>query len=365
MKSIKCLIIEIEKGCHMKMELIRHTIRARETYEVKIESSLLWECALGIAAVTNTRLISHMEKPMEEWDNIKNKLSNELLNELEIVQKHNTWKALLQLLHQKEFDSLHMFVDYINHLSDRTLRFICLPYIGSDFQQLRCDASTTDETAIKDMQEVTENNSFFPKYVEYISSADADFLKRHLVTVMTGWYEAIIKPEEKQLQNILEKDKKLKESMYKKMTAEELVEWATGGIIYHPEPSVKNVMLIPQYTYRPWNIEADIEETKVFYYSVSDESIRDTKPYAVNPSLVLRYKALGDETRMRMVKLLSEGECSLQEITERLALGKTTAHHHLKILKTAKLVDTETSKYKLKQQALQWMNEEMGIYLSQ
>ncbi|MDQ0188053.1 phosphoglycolate phosphatase-like HAD superfamily hydrolase [Cytobacillus kochii] len=54
-----------------------------------------------------------------------------------------------------------------------------------------------------------------------------------------------------------------------------------------------------------------------------------------------------------------------KEITERLALGKTTAHHHLKILKTAKLVDTETSKYKLKQQALHWMNEEMGIYLSQ
>lgn len=71
MESIKCLIIEIAKGCHMKMELIRHTIRARETYEVKIESSLLWECALGIAAVTNTRLISHLEKPIEEWNDIK------------------------------------------------------------------------------------------------------------------------------------------------------------------------------------------------------------------------------------------------------------------------------------------------------
>ena len=48
------------------------------------------------------------------------------------------------------------------------------------------------------------------------------------------------------------------------MAPEELVEWSTGGVIYMPEPSVNHVLLIPQIIYRPWNIEADIEDTKCF-----------------------------------------------------------------------------------------------------
>ena len=52
-----------------------------------------------------------------------------------------------------------------------------------------------------------------------------------------------------------------------------------------------------------------------------------------------KHKALGDEARLRIVKMLFEKERTLQEITERLQLGKSTVHHHLKLLRAAKLVD--------------------------
>ena len=46
-----------------------------------------------------------------------------------------------------------------------------------------------------------------------------------------------------------------------------------------------------------------------------------------------KHKALGDEARLRIVKMLFEKERTLQEITERLQLGKSTVHHHLKLLR--------------------------------
>ncbi|WP_433957330.1 ArsR/SmtB family transcription factor [Cytobacillus horneckiae] len=345
------------------MELIRHTSRRRETYQIKMEFSLLWECALGIAAITNTPLHHTMEKSEDKWQEIKDSLPQELLEELEFVHEHNTWKALLQLLHQKNFTEIEEFTTYINNLSMQTLKFICLPFLGTCYQQLRCDASSMEKEAIYEMQELTKDNSFFSQYIEFISLGDIGLLKNHLISVMTGWYDAVIKEREEELYRMLHTDFQMKQQMEEKMPAEELVEWVTGGIVYQPEPSVNSVLLIPQYTYRPWNIEADIEETKVFYYPISNESIDPTDQYTPNHSLVLRYKALGDETRMKMIKLLFERDYSLQEITNRLDLGKTTAHHHLKILRSAKLVDMKNSHYSLKLQSLKWLNDEMKSYL--
>lgn len=46
--------------------------------------------------------------------------------------------------------------------------------------------------------------------------------------------------------------------------------------------------------------------------------------------------------------MLFEKERTLQEITERLQLGKSTVHHHLKLLRSAKLVDIHDGKYVLR-----------------
>src|SRR5690625_8040555 len=67
-----------------------------------------------------------------------------------------------------------------------------------------------------------------------------------------------------------------------------------------------------------------------------------------NNLLVLKHKALSDELRLRIIKLLSEKDHSLQELTEQLSIGKTTIHHHLKLLRAAKLVEMNKGKYSLK-----------------
>lgn len=346
------------------MEILRTTSLKRETYQVQLKASLLWECALGIAAVTNDRLIDTLDKPKVYWDKMRESLPDALLYELNFVETHNTWKALLQLLHQRDFSDLNSFIEFIENLSEKELKFICLPYVGQKYQEMRRLAVEGDHLALNDLKVLTESNPFFPEYISFISQADPAALKKHLINVIEGWHEQVIESEADRLSTFLNRDVEAKKNMLEKMGSEEFVEWATGGITYKPEPSVHHVLLIPQYIYRPWNIEADIEDTKVFYYPIANESIDPDDHLTPDYFLVHKHKALGDGIRLRIVKLLVERDHTLQEITNILEMGKTTVHHHLKILRSARLVGVHQSKYTLKKNAITTLSKELEYYLN-
>jgi hypothetical protein len=50
------------------------------------------------------------------------------------------------------------------------------------------------------------------------------------------------------------------------------------------------------------------------------------------------FSALADETRIKIVKLLMEGEMRVEELTQALDTAQSTVSHHLRILKEAELV---------------------------
>ena len=52
------------------------------------------------------------------------------------------------------------------------------------------------------------------------------------------------------------------------------------------------------------------------------------------------YRALADESRLRIVHALSNGALNVQELTEILELSQSTISHHLKVLQQAKLVQS-------------------------
>jgi len=54
--------------------------------------------------------------------------------------------------------------------------------------------------------------------------------------------------------------------------------------------------------------------------------------------LTLLFKALGDETRLRILNLLQEGELCVCDLTHALGLPQSTVSRHLAILKKAGLV---------------------------
>lgn len=52
----------------------------------------------------------------------------------------------------------------------------------------------------------------------------------------------------------------------------------------------------------------------------------------------LRFRALGDETRLRLLEVLTSGERNVAELMEALGLGQSLVSHHLRALREAGLV---------------------------
>lgn len=56
------------------------------------------------------------------------------------------------------------------------------------------------------------------------------------------------------------------------------------------------------------------------------------------PRLIALYRALGDGTRLRILRRLAAGAATVGRISEELGLAKSTVHEHLHSLRTAGLV---------------------------
>lgn len=52
-----------------------------------------------------------------------------------------------------------------------------------------------------------------------------------------------------------------------------------------------------------------------------------------------RYKALGDETRLKMYRVLEKGERCVCELIDLFQMNQSAASHHLKVLENAGLVE--------------------------
>lgn len=118
----------------------------------------------------------------------------------------------------------------------------------------------------------------------------------------------------------------------------DLIEKTTGGVRWNPEPGVRRVILAPSYFSRPYNFLLAGTDWRFFGYPVADEALEVTDPMAPPPSVVRLHRALGDPTRLRILRLLAEKDLYLTEIAGILDLSKPTIKHHLALLRAAGLV---------------------------
>ncbi|TMD12124.1 MAG: winged helix-turn-helix transcriptional regulator [Chloroflexi bacterium] len=134
----------------------------------------------------------------------------------------------------------------------------------------------------------------------------------------------------------LEADVKIKAKAVRRMSAHQLVDFATGGISYEGEAGIDRVLLVPSIVTRPWITISDWDSTKVICYRTT----RSAEAAGGEPDrdLVLVYRALGDETRLRLLRELAKGDRRLTELTQALGLSKSTLHGHLAVLRSAGLI---------------------------
>jgi len=56
---------------------------------------------------------------------------------------------------------------------------------------------------------------------------------------------------------------------------------------------------------------------------------------------IIAMKALGEESRLRIIRMLLKKQCSVNEIAEALSLTQYNVSKHLRVLREAGLIETE------------------------
>ena len=106
----------------------------------------------------------------------------------------------------------------------------------------------------------------------------------------------------------------------------------------------------------------------MFVYPVADASLEPLDPLAPPPGVLRLHRALGDDTRLRILRLLRDRDWYLTEIAERLELSKPTIKHHLAQLRAAGLVtlieEGGLSYYSLRRDRLKDASADLVRYLS-
>ncbi|MDQ7839811.1 MAG: metalloregulator ArsR/SmtB family transcription factor [bacterium] len=176
------------------------------------------------------------------------------------------------------------------------------------------------------------------------SEADVDSLRRlvvlspseaksRLVRMLREGYTRVYAHEEERVVPLLEQSAAALARRAKVSSGTELVEQATGGFILEPGASFAGVVLAPTYFFRPYNLLTAYQGIRVFIYPIESSTAE-----GVPPELLRLYKALGDETRLRILRLLAGRDMYLQELAKALGVSHVTALHHMAMLRAAHLV---------------------------
>ena len=192
--------------------------------------------------------------------------------------------------------------------------------------------------------------------------ADGEDLRAQFLDLLPRWYKHVFLPHSQEWSDAAERDAEAKRALARSHSPEQLTELVLRGYQYSPAPGIRTFAFFPSWWMRPWVILWEHKGTKIFSYPIAPAPEEGASP----GEIARVYKALGDEGRLRLLRRLSDGPVTLGEAAAELGLAKSTAHHHLAILRHAGFVtirDEDENVYSLRRDLLPQAGELLTAYL--
>jgi DNA-binding transcriptional ArsR family regulator len=198
------------------------------------------------------------------------------------------------------------------------------------------------------------------KWLRRLLSLPPSEVRARLARLLREGYARVYAAREAEVAGLLERDVAARRQRAPALGSSALVEHATGGFVLDPDAPYAGVVLAPSYFFRPYNLVTAYRGVRVFIYPIETSPDADMPP----AELVRYYKALGDETRLRLLRLLAGREMYLQELARALGVSHVTVLHHIALLRAAHLVqivERENLKYyrlrsdRIRDAAAQWL----------
>ena len=351
----------------------RNIAGQRRPLVVEIEASPAYEFLMTLFAFSEVEDRATYDVGKRWFDDVRKKASPDLLASVEqfgLHGCHEIWKYMLGLAYDCPApQDVPAFIALVEATDPLELRLHMLGYYVRQHRrttshEIILQAAQGDIEAQKKLLKTSSpDDTHWQTTLRWVLSLEPAAMKSLLLDIFLGWYDEVFRELEPQILSILACDAETKLALRPTVSAEQLIEIATG-FEYVPEPGIQRVVLIPSYILRPWNVITERYDTRIFCYPVADESIAADNQ-APPARLVRLAKALADERRLRILKKLTTGSYTLQELAEDFGVAKTTMHHHLIALRSAGLVRMNLSdkRWSLRQGMVDNLGELLNTYL--
>jgi DNA-binding transcriptional ArsR family regulator len=219
---------------------------------------------------------------------------------------------------------------------------ICRPLLGCElgegYEELVERVIAGDDAAAADAEErlVAEAGE---KHRATITAVLRDPLgtTERLHLALRAWLP-LFQPIEDRISRALDRDVVGRRAAAERLAPADLIEAATGGIRMMASAELRRVILAPSYFARPFNYMFAAPGWRLFCYPLADDALGEVDPHQPPLATIRLYRALGDESRLRILRLLSDHDMYLTELAQALELSKPTVKHHLAQLRVAGLV---------------------------
>jgi DNA-binding transcriptional ArsR family regulator len=348
--------------------------RGRSRIPVEVHGSLPVEMLVQLTAFASPESVGTYDDGAALFDRVRTRASDELLAALEPARDEADWKPWGNLiglaLLPAPAATLPEFVGGVEALPPlelwRLLAGDHIPVLRELFgEEGIARAAAGDEAARIEMDQALRSMSDGTEGFPELLWRPAEDVKAWTIDALTRWHREVFAPDEEATAVVLRRDVAAKRAMQRGLADEAFIERATNGVDFRRDPWTRRIILTPHLSMRPWNVMTAHDEVAIICYPVADDSM-SVDPDAPAASLVRLHKALGDERRLRILKILTRGPATLQELSGGLGLAKSTTHHHMVILRSAGLVRTTTevdSRYSLRRESIPQLSSSLTAFL--
>jgi DNA-binding transcriptional ArsR family regulator len=201
--------------------------------------------------------------------------------------------------------------------------------------------------------------------LRYLLGSDPDEIQDELGALLGRWYAEVYEPLEAETEAALSASLQAFRAGAEGLPLERVVELAAPGVTFIPEAGQTSVVLVPSVAIRPLWAVTDHRAANVFAFPAPRAADEEPSPPA---RLVALGKAIGDETRLRILRELATEPATPPDLADRMGIPRTSLLHHLRILRDADLIsvrvnDTNYHQYHVRDEYFGEIERLLGEYL--
>jgi DNA-binding transcriptional ArsR family regulator len=339
------------------------------TLRVDVDASPIYELLLQLTVFNGFENLDSYDVGREWADRQRQQCSPQLLRAIDrLGGPSSNLDQLIGLQWSQPSASVPAFLQRLEQLAPIDVKLHLVGFYGDVFNE-RTEATVMAAVSGSRKARLAAARALTLKMPERLgATADllatpAEELKELAWEVISEWYQRIFASEEATARTVLAADARAKRALLG-TDPERLVLIATG-INYRKQDRFNRCLLIPTLIMRPWVAVLNYKRLCIYAYPVPDDP---TSPETARRGVARIYQALGDEQRLRILKLLTGDELTLDQLCERLELPPATVRAHIAVLRAGRIVQIncmgEEMTYQLRGDIMRAIAQPLQAYLN-